>query len=344
MDERQRLHIVTSGGNNDFEKVCISSRHLLPGQKCRGELFSRGRKSSKPSMEGDVLKVYDLLKRVGVFQDYDTPREIKENSIWKCVRQQGKISPAKWHTAKAKVETTAHEKKVLQMLFDKSSISIPVTEDPNQAEDPENNSISSADESAESIAESIASVASDTRSLASDASNVSAQEWADEAATEIDDLLTTMGDICVEDGDLTNEEIRERARRMIMNDEDDENENQKTLEEPKELAAALKKNHTGRKHLNRQCIKNQFEVGRDKLKDIVKERKRERDKLERKIKLVYDSVKHFREYQEKEMENLDQRAMNVEADEAREVRSWEANLNALLSTFNMDTYYESNIE
>ena len=66
-------------------------------------------------------------------------------------------------------------------------------------------------------------------------------------------------------------------------------------------------------------------MGRKSLKNIVKERGIERAKYERKVKLIYDSVKHFRKYQEQEMANLDERGSSIHNDSTEE-EQWEQNI------------------
>ena len=120
---------------------------------------------------------------------------------------------------------------------------------------------------------------------------------------------------------------------MVM---EDEHNNDNNLSDPKDQESELKRNNTKRRPLNRACLRNHFEVGRNSLKNIVKERGIERAKYERKVKLIYDSVKHFRKYQQQEMTNLDERGNSMEIDV--EEKTWEQNIHSTLCSFDKDSY------
>ena len=335
--EKQNFLVKRCPKNNNLDVVVKTSRHLLPGQKCRNELMGKGRRNNRPSMEGDILKVYELLKTAGVFQNPNKIREIEANSIWKHVRKRGKLSPAKWHTHKEKVNTTSHEKKALQILFNKNELTNVSQTPSREVNETASANSSHSEESSESLVESIASLESDNRSVNTDATEEALNEWAQEAANEIDDIMMTVGDFGAET-DMTNNEIHERARKLVMEDSVEENNTITFLDKPKDQDEMLKKNNSQRRDLNRNCIKNQFEVGRKKLKNIVKERQLERSKLERKVKVIYDSVAFFRKHQEKEMTNLDDRTNSIEADQAKEPKSWETGLATTLSMFDVTAY------
>ena len=324
--------------DSNFEAVCLNSRHLLAGQKCRAELFGKSSKGSKPSMEDDILKIHDLLKRVGVFQSHHEQREMKRDSIWKHITRRGKISPAKWHSAKEKVDNTSREKKALLLLFDKTTLPNVTRDEMDNADTTSSVDSSVHGDESESMAESVGSMSIDNYSAGTDASEFTTQEWENEAAGEIDDLLMSIGEFGVGENDVTDNEIRERARMMVM--EDRENEN--TLEATKDQEDELKRTNTGRRDLNRACLKNQFEVGRKALKNVVRDREIERSKHERKMKLVYDSVDYFRKYQQQEMSNLEERGKKaLEVGGSITERSWEQTIHTTMSTFNKDAYYSS---
>ena len=121
--------------------------------------------------------------------------------------------------------------------------------------------------------------------------------------------------------------------------EDGENDN--TLESTKDQEVELKRSNTGRRDLNRACLKNQFDVGRKILKNVVRDREMERSKHKRKMQLVYDSVDYFRKYQQQEMTNLEERGKQAQEVGNNTVRSWEQTIHTSLSSFNKDTYFSS---
>ena len=248
-----------------------------------------------------------------------------------------KGADSKRHTHKEKVNTTSHEKKALQILFNKNELTNVSQTPSREVNETASANSSHSEESSESLVESIASLESDNRSVNTDATEEALNEWAQEAANEIDDIMMTVGDFGAET-DMTNNEIHERARKLVMEDSVEENNTITFLDKPKDQDEMLKKNNSQRRDLNRNCIKNQFEVGRKKLKNIVKERQLERSKLERKVKVIYDSVAFFRKHQEKEMTNLDDRTNSIEADQAKEPKSWETGLATTLSMFDVTAY------
>lgn len=95
--------------------------------------------------------------------------------------------------------------------------------------------------------------------------------------------------------------------------------------------------------MNLECLKNQFVVGTNKLSDIVKERKEEIAKEEKKLELIYDSVKHFKKKMKAnvvELETVIQETMNQGA---REEEDWSISLRHLRESFDEQAYLNTNL-
>ena len=78
--------------------------------------------------------------------------------------------------------------------------------------------------------------------------------------------------------------------------------------------------------------------GCSKLKNVVKDRKKELDKTERMFRIIYDAVAHFKNKLASNMLKLDKILTRLENDKEREMLPCKANVMSLMSSYDDSNY------
>ena len=259
--------------DTDFEKVCLESRHLHAGQCCRKEIFSnKNRKKSRPSIRANVLVIYKFFKDVGVMQTPDVKSTVDDNTFWKRVVLDKKKPKPQWHhTHRETVNTTAHENRALHMILDKEEF----TPLPN-SDDSDTNSVD--DEVGVRL------------------ESYSDNNLAEETAKEMEDMMLAVNSVERDQSNNTQmsiDDIREQSRRLVYGD-GEVTINSSASEVNDNAQKIQSMNNTYKYELNKDCLVDYFQRGREKLANIVTERKEELDKERLDVLIIYESVKYFR--------------------------------------------------
>lgn len=200
---------------------------------------------------------------------------MKDNTIWEFLSTtRENTTPGQFGNAEERVAYSSHEIRVLEMIGKNQSNGNPQSSQyESKVGDDDQATMVSADDS-------IAS----QQSIGND--SVSTKSSYDAMAENMDDMMMILG---------TDLEQSIGAKTP------------KSQEEKRDPETELKKIGNVTKYpFEREALRDRDVVGREKLKDIISERQEQRAKEERKLQLIYDSVKFYK------------RNMQVNLDEIRE--------------------------
>ncbi len=95
--------------------------------------------------------------------------------------------------------------------------------------------------------------------------------------------------------------------------------------------------------MNLECLKDQFVVGTNKLADVVAERKVEIAKENKKLELIYDSVKHFKKKMKANVAQLETIIEETLDEGPRGEEDWAITMRCLRETFDEQAYISTNL-
>ena len=97
--------------------------------------------------------------------------------------------------------------------------------------------------------------------------------------------------------------------------------------------------NVSRYDLDRECLEDRFLVGRGKLSTVVADRKKEIEKDERRLRLIYDAVGFFKCTQQEVMEELRSIVEKIDAGGYdRQQEDWELEAMASMAVYKDDMY------
>ena len=83
---------------------------------------------------------------------------------------------------------------------------------------------------------------------------------------------------------------------------------------------------------------NPFEVGEEKLKNVVEERRKELEKERRRLSVIYDSVAYFKSKMKDNREELKRTVDKYKSGNVREMEGWEVRMQRGKEAFNEEAY------
>ena len=282
--------------NSNFETVVKRSKHLHAASRAGKEMFGeRTSKSSIPNRKRDVDQIYAFLRKVNVIKLADTECRVSDNTFWEHV-----VAPAKKSANKQR-----HVDKKDVALTDHDVKVLEVFMDRPTIEAPNN----------EQIFDDLSVTSVQTNHSRRSVTSVDSAIAADALAAEMDDMMVQLAD------DTIDTQVDEQ---------------EKPLSTVKLQEKALKKLGNVRRYkLDRKCIDDQFDIGREKLKNIVVERGKQIAIEERKLELIYDAVAHYKTKMAAVLVELDE-VMNRTT--RRELQPWESTILAARKQFDEAAY------
>ena len=155
------------------------------------------------------------------------------------------------------------------------------------------------------------------RSVESVNSNATVESVAGKVTSEMEDMMVIVGTEIPMASDTTERKLQKK---------DDQ------------IAALKKLGNIARYPLDPKCCKDQFDAGRKKLKNIAKDRAKEREKEQRKMELIWDSVTFFKKKMQINRMSLREVLAKYEEDKNIEKKEWRTEYEKSITIFDEENY------
>jgi hypothetical protein len=330
--EKQNHFEKKRSPDSNFPKVCIRSRHIHFGERAAKEMFGdKYRPSKDVTMEADIHKCYHFYKSVGVFETPNTESSVDDNTFWShVVAPSPTKNPKDWYTAKKGADLSQHERKALEIFWDRGVLK------PCDEKDTKTDYVSASDGADDETA-----IDADAKSTYSHAASTVAtiDELVEEKVRDIQDMMYVLNGI--ESDELTAEgmdmrTIYHQAKKVAFD------ENPTTLNDEKAQTEALKSlSGVTRYKLNLESLNDPFVSGRQKLEKVKEQRAAEIALERRKVELIWLAVRYFREKRDREGMDLKETINRLtESNDTPDYEEWELAMNKAMGDFNVNEYFK----